>query len=284
MEHTEAADWVPLQSVLQALPPPAPTVSQEVLERYVRTNCARGLPQVPIVPGHKRRAAICAGGPSLARSLGTIRRLDSWILAVNKASNYLLNSGIVPHYIALSAPEPDLLTGNQFAIDPRCSYLLSSAVDPAVFDALASCQRFVWHASDVEPWTSIIAPHYPVQRPYAVSGTTVTLRAVDLLYLMGYRWIDIYGFDGSFEGDGAQHHAYEQVEDDNDPRGVITVECDGRAFFTRGDYAREATELHKTLETYNMLWRGGRADMLRIRVHGDGLIPHYWRAIRRNYA
>lgn len=280
-------DAVPLLSVVEATPGKL-ALPDAVIEGYVRTNCARGLPQVPVQPGHGARAVICAGGPSLGRSLRIIGELDrqgACILAVNKASNFLVDNGIVPDVVAMCAPEDDLFDGGQFAIDQRCTYFVASCCSPKVFDALKDCEVRIFHVYDVGPLADIARRHYPVPA-YAVSGTTITLKCVDLFYRLGFRSIDGYGFDGSFEVEGGEvvHHAYEQLEDDNAPNPVVRVQIDDRIFVTREDYAREAIWLERTLQTYDMLWKAGKTEKLKIRLHGEGLIPHYWRAIRHNYA
>jgi hypothetical protein len=246
-------------------------VGDDEIERNIRDNCARGLPQVERRPKRDGRAIICAGGPSLAAAVPQLNR--GTIVAVNKASNYLIDHGVVPDYIVLADAHEVVL--DQFARDKRCRYLLSSKVHPRVFDELAGYDVAIWHEYRNEPFIGHILRHYP--RPmFSLYGCSVTLRAFPLLYHMGFRRIETYGWDGSFTN---RHHAYDQPEDDvvYGPETLNRVRVKDREFTTRGDFAREALESLDVLGNFESLWLRGMGDKVKIKLHGDGLIPYRWR-------
>src|SRR5574341_44968 len=258
-------------------------VAPATLHANLESSCARGLPQIPCLPAHDLELVICAGGPSLRRSLFDIRRriaAGAHVIAVNAASGYLIEHRIIPRAVVLL--DPQALLADEFAADPHITYLVASQCHPTVFDKLAGCNVSIWHAHDDEPELAIIRRYYP--DPVIIGGgTTAALRTVGIGHAMGFRSEHFYGLDGSFEADvngWLQHHAYQQPNDDvPEVIEIIARDDDGteRRFLTRQDYARQADEFMDVLKVYHQVWKMGRSERLRVQVHGDGLIPYIWR-------
>jgi len=269
----------------ERLPEAVVCAPPEVLKSNVISACLRGLPQVPRLPAHDARAILCAGGPSLKRSLEEVRkrhRRGDTVFCVNKTSNYLIDNGIIPRCIVLCDPQEVLV--DQFAADARCAYLVASQCHPSVFNRLSGLEVHIWHCQcdSEKAW---ILPFYkdPV---LASSGTTAALRTIDLVYVMGFRRLDIYGLDGSFEAgeDGKlAHHAYQQAEDDVPPVVEIIARNDNseKRFWTRSDFARQADEFMNVLHAYHAATKVIGVEPYRVTVHGDGLIPYLWRKRRQ---
>lgn len=262
-----------------------PAVAPDILRSNIESACSRGLHQVPRLAAHDKEMILCGGGPSLKRGLSEIRRrvrAGGKIVAINKASEYLLGEGIPVWGVVLVDPQEVLL--DQFAVDGHSAYFVASQCQPAVFDKLAGQMVWLWHTQCDEPELSWVKAFYPdpVLSPH---GTTAALRMIGLAYVVGFRTIHIYGLDGSFEVDDKgwlQHHAYVQQEDDvpNVIEIIARDKTSERRFLTRADYARQAGEFMHILEIYHHLWKTGDADRLRVFVHGDGLIPFIWRKRR----
>ena len=268
----------------ERLPEATVCLAPDLLRQNVESACRRGLPQVPCMRPHGRQMVICAGGPSLRRSLHEVRRRQRQqadVVAVNATSGFLLESEIIPRAVVLADPQEVL--AEQFAVDPQITYLVASQCRPEVFDRLEGCEVLLWHcqADDEQSW---ITPFYP-EPVLTENGTTAALRMIDVAFAMGFRDIHFYGLDGSFEADEKgwlRHHAYQQTVDDMPACIIIKAkdETSEREFLTRADYARQADEFMTILLRYHRMWKVGRLDQLNVQVHGDGLIPYIWRKRR----
>jgi len=93
-------------------------------------------------------------------------------------------------------------------------------------------------------------------------GSTVMLRALPLLAMLGIRKMHIYGFD-SCVVDG-RHHAYPQAENDGAP--LMEIELEGRTFICQHWQAYQAQEF---ADEVKML-----PEDVQLNVVGDGLIAH----------
>ncbi len=86
--------------------------------------------------------------------------------------------------------------------------------------------------------------------------------------MMGFRDIEIYGFDSCFMGE-REHHAYDQPENDITPENTNRV-----GMITNNDrtFAVDGWMLCQAKEFMDIRRRMIRE--LDIKVHGDGLIAH----------
>jgi hypothetical protein len=98
-------------------------------------------------------------------------------------------------------------------------------------------------------------------------GTTVILRAISLLRMMGFLRFDLFGVDSCFMGD--KHHAYPQPENEGDKPQAFTVQPTGhpelaRTFMCTGWHI---SQLECFLQNVRI---NGQHYLLN--VHGDGLL------------
>ena len=91
------------------------------------------------------------------------------------------------------------------------------------------------------------------------------LRALPLLAMLGFRKVEVFGWDSCLEGD--QHHAYDQPE--NECKSVVTMKVGGREFKCHPWMSVQAHEVQRVIR--HIL---GRIDTFQMKVHGDGLIAH----------
>ena len=145
---------------------------------------------LPEADSDLRTLHLFANGPS-AKSAAIP---DGDTMAVNGALRLFTDKGRAPSYWI--ACDPQALVAD-FLIDPpeRTTYLVASKCDPLVFQMLEDRDVRLWHVNDNE------IPD--VRRvPCAVS---VTLCALMLAMRLGYRRIEVYGWDCCY--DGEKHHA-----------------------------------------------------------------------------
>jgi hypothetical protein len=95
-----------------------------------------------------------------------------------------------------------------------------------------------------------------------LGGSTVMLRAIPLLRMLGYWRMQIYGFDSCLMD--TEHHAYPQQE--NDEKMVVHVSIGGKVFAC---HPWMASQLQEFLDIMRLL-----ADEVALVVHGNGAIAH----------
>ena len=97
-------------------------------------------------------------------------------------------------------------------------------------------------------------------------GSTVMNRCLPALQMLGFRDIEVYGFDSCVMG--ADHHAYSQPENDipdkSDRVALVTVK--DRKFAVEAWHLAQA---HEFIHCKHKLFRG-----LNLKVHGDGLVAY----------
>ena len=92
-------------------------------------------------------------------------------------------------------------------------------------------------------------------------GSTVVLRALPLLRLLGFWRIHLFGFDSCVRTNG-EHHAYLQAE--NDREILVPVELGGKTFQCTPWQVSQATEFRDLVAFLG--------DEVECAVYGDGLI------------
>lgn len=270
--HNCHAEWV--KNVWQVsgatLPEFIMTLNSKVEERRdnVVSASARDLPWLTGLPPHNREALLVAGGPSLKcgaafRDIRKRQKAGAAVFTVNNTHDFLAKRAIRSDgYVMLDALDKNVA----FVQKPQtgCTYYIASQCAPAVFDALAGQNVVVWHADDATQDTVELLRPYADAKPIGIvgGGSTVGLRAMYLLHILGYRKIRLYGFDSCYADDGT-HHAYEQKWNDGQP--ALRVTAGGRDFYGAPWMVKQAQEFRDVWWT---LIRSGAW----VEVFGDGLI------------
>lgn len=259
-------------------------VDNATLLAQISRNIRRGLPQLQPHPANTDTALLVCGGPSLAH---TARELveEVWngrkIVAVNGAYQWCVDRNLKPSAAIM-------LDARRFnarffqAPVPGCKYLLASQCHPDAFDLLRDRTVMVWHAigSGSEEEIKLLDDYYfqentdnwPAERrrprrhyhPITL-GTTVGVRAISLLRMLGFQRIDIFGLDSCWM-DGS-HHGYGQSENNSDQQIDVWLRPDAgtaHKFVCSPWHVKQA-------EDFKALIRE-RGDMFHLSVRGDGLI------------
>ena len=242
-------------------------VGDEVADAQTRDNIAAGWRHVVPHEPQDREIVLLAGGPSMADHLGKIHELraeGAAIVTLNGAYHWAIEQGLGPQI------------GAQIVLDARqfnarftspalstCRYLVASQVHPDTLANLAHEQVELWHSGVNDENEELVRKttggyFFPVP-----GGSTVTLRAIPLLRMLGFKRLHIFGFDSCVSDEG-RHHAYTQTE--NDHEVVIPVTCGGRTFMCTPWMASQASEFRDLV--------GLLGDEVEIAVYGDGLIAH----------
>ena len=244
----------------------------DILLAQVAANIRRGLPQVMPYEPNPDTAIIVAGGPSLAVTEDELVQAvwaGGKVVAVNGAYQWCIDRNIKPSaFVQMDARQFNA----RFPVTPveGCRYLLASCCHPDVFEACRGRNITLWHAlSAGEAELALLdefyfgrSHHHPV-----TLGTTVTLRAISLMRMLGFTRMHVFGLDSCVMN--GEHHAYRQIENDGEPLMPVWVRPEGR-----DDLAERflcSNWQVKQADDAITLFRE-RGNLFDITVHGDGLI------------
>jgi hypothetical protein len=245
-------------------------VSDEVILQQIAQNIRRGLPQARPHAPHPYPALLVCGGPSLASTQQEL--VDApWrggkIVAVNGAFQWCIDHNIRPSaVIMLGAREFNA----RFVAPnvPECNYLLAGQCHPAAFDLCKGRSVFIWHALTAGQAELDMLDAFYWKQHWPVSvGTTVGIRAISLLRMLGFDSMEIFGLDSCWL-DG-KHHGYAQKENDEEPAISVWLRPEGRDDLAKQFYC--APWMMKQAEDFQELIRE-RGNLFRLAVHGPGLI------------
>lgn len=257
--------------------------SQDVVHDQIKENAKweveqlvpHGKGEATLRPGVENPKVIfLAGGPSLNDHVDDIkakRAMGYPLITVNNAFNWALDHGMQPSLqFMIDAREFNKRFVERFDEAPDCKFVIASQCHPSVFEMLPRDRTYMWHISledaDIELTNEIYGEIYKDWFPIP-GGCSVTLRAMCALQTIGFRKLEMYGFDSCIM-DG-EHHAYEQKENDRDDFIRLRVARGTkheREFLCEPFMAVQAREFQTLTKIY--------FQDLDLIVHGDGLIAH----------
>lgn len=207
---------------------------------------------------------LLCGGPSLNDHADEI--VERWksgtkVITMNGAYQWAQEHGITNVNQCMIDARP---FNKRFIEPPRedCYYFIASQCDPSVFEALPHDRTFIWHCTTSPEAIEVIDECYP-EYLMAGGGSTVALRTIILMRILGFKKMVIYGMDSCIIGD--DHHAYEQKENDYTVQNVPVTVGD-RTFDCQPWMAYQAFEFIDMVK--------GLGEEFMLDVVGDGLVAH----------
>jgi hypothetical protein len=259
-------------------------VASDILCAHMAAAIRRGHPQVKAHPPQGERVCLVGGGPSLADTEAELVQLThegAKVVTVNGAYQWCLSRNIRPSaQIVL-----DARASNARFVDPvvpRCHYLLASQCHPDTWDRVEGREHvWIWHA--ISPpekdgqrcaEQDVLDAYYLKRWQGITGGTTVMMRALMLLRVLGYLRIDLFGCDSCFIDDA--HHAYSQPENDTDKRLQVLVTPNDhpeleRVFTVAPWMIQQADDFLATVRV--------NGSKFLLNVHGDGLLAYLLRTL-----
>jgi 6-hydroxymethylpterin diphosphokinase MptE-like protein/methyltransferase family protein len=159
--------------------------------------------RIDVRPAHGRTAVLVCYGPSLQDQIKEIRNLaldpNCDVISVSGSHDYLLQHAIVPAYHVECDPRLHK-ADNMKAPHVGVRYLISSVVHPDYFRKLeeGGADIRLWHIA-ADKQTERLVDEMGEKSEHIISGGgSVGLRALPVLYSMGYRDFSIIGMDSSF--------------------------------------------------------------------------------------
>lgn len=209
---------------------------------------------------------VLGGGWSLAETMFDIHGLvkkGAKIVTLNGTHQWAIDHNLKPSaHIMLDARE----TNARFVKNPvrTCQYLIASQCHPAVFDALEDYNAWIWHSVSTPEEKEILDKFYLGRWTPIVGGSTVMLRGLSLLRLLGFRRFHVFGFDSCCHPKTKAHHSYIQPE--NDKADMIRFDHGGKTWVCHTWMASQALDFLNQYKALGQDWD--------IKVYGNGLISH----------
>jgi 2-polyprenyl-3-methyl-5-hydroxy-6-metoxy-1,4-benzoquinol methylase len=235
---------------------------EAIVDAQVQQNIRDGWNNIVPHDRQDREIVLLAGGPSMrgaAEQIRALRAEGAGIVTVNGAYEWALDQGfVVSAQIVLDAREFNARFTRR--VTDVTKYLIASQVHPKTLEGLPRERTFLWHSGITKEAEALVRErldgnYYPIP-----GGSTVVLRAIPLLRMLGFARIHLFGFDSCVEPDA--HHAYAQAENDAEP--TFPVVCGGRTFQCT------AWQISQSAEFMGLV--GFMGDEIELNVMGDGLI------------
>jgi len=236
-------------------------IAEEAIRNNVRTNLRAGWHQVMPHAPQSTEVIIVGGGPSLAGQLDTIRRMrfeGKKLVTLNGAYNWAIEHGLEVSATVVVDARPHNARFTK-PVQASTIYLMGSQVDPSVLEGLPKERTLLWHTT-AESIRDILEEECPGKWFGVPGGSTVLLRTIPLLRMLGYSRFHLFGMDSCVTADA--HHAYAQPENDGVPLFPATV--GGRVFQCTAWQVAQAQEFMNLIRIMG--------DMFELEVHGDGLL------------
>ena len=234
------------------------------IRENIKENIQRDLPQVrPYETQWDKVIALALGGPTLNKTFPELlnkRKNGMPVVTVNGTHKYCMDNGLVPSAMVML----DSREFNQRFVMPLsedCKYFISSQCHPSVFDILKDHQVWIWHCAGDDDNEDLLKEKYGSEYYPVMGGSTVALRAVHLLRMLGFHKLELFGFDSCIM---ETHHAYDQPE--NDGEKVLDIVVSGKEFQCTAAHYHQAKEFVQMIQS-----TGEHYDLA---VHGNGLISH----------
>jgi hypothetical protein len=239
-------------------------VGEAQIRANVAHNLQQGWRQVVPHPTNDLECMILGGGPSLndfAAEITRQRAEGMKLITLNGAYTWALEHGLTPSAQIIV----DVRAFNARFTKPvveGCRYLIASQCDSAVLEGLPQDRTWLWHANPALI-RDLLDAHLPAW--YCIpGGSTVLLRAIPLLRMLGYARFHLYGADSCVMATG--HHAYPQPENHDDRTIPVILSGSGRVFHCTPWMLSQAEEFQALIKQLG--------DVFELQVHGDGLLAH----------
>jgi hypothetical protein len=193
---------------------------EESLEHIIE-NSKLGLKNVkPHQPQDTEVMMVCGGQSLLDYKDDIIAKREAGmpLITMNGSYGLMLDWGLKPSMLCM-------IDGREFnkkfafeveGMTDDCVYMISTHCHPAVFENLPHDRTYAWSVSLDRKGVKVTKEHYgEMYKDWypCPGGSTVALRTLCLLRMLGFNKIHVYGMDScNFDENG--HHAYDQPEND----------------------------------------------------------------------
>jgi hypothetical protein len=230
------------------------------------------IPHLPQLQAHNGVAAIIGASPSIINHKEQIKKIKenefNIVMSLNGTHTWLLNNDIIPNIhvmFEVDTERPEQALGGPPHKDV-CYYICSHCPEQ-LFKGMQEYHRVLWHCFDEPPeYQAIISKLFPTE--FMVGGGHVTFfRSINIAIILGFRRFELFGCDGSFEGNMSHYEGYHSYS------GELTMDVIAGG----GDlpYKRFHTNPSLSFMTHEFLrFCDANQKGLKIYVHGNGLMRY----------
>jgi hypothetical protein len=241
-------------------------------------NCLRNMglikQRVPELPPHDGVAIIACYGPSLQDTYKVMRHQRNHVpkctlVSVSGAHDFLVANRLRPNIHIECDPRPHkaLMLNNP---QRKTKYLLASCVHPDMTAKLENYDVSLWHL--LSGGASMDLFKHEPDAILTAGGGSVGLRAICVMYQLGYRRFLIHGMDCSFRAE--KQHAAEHTGKKQHPRRVRV----GAKWYDTASiqvaYARQFLEM---VDKMNQVAQQTNQPPCIFGLHGDGMLQEMCR-------
>jgi len=171
---------------------------------HTRTNVlktAKRIPDQPL-PAHQGVALIACYGPSPRTTWPSLpqqrKKLNATLISVSGAHDFLRKHRITPDMHVECDPRPHKARTMR-KLSRKTKYVMASCCHPDVIDMLAGYDLTLWHLYNGPESFAIRDIRSEETAAMIPGGGSVGLRAITLLYFLGFRNFIVHGMDCSFD-------------------------------------------------------------------------------------
>jgi hypothetical protein len=259
---------------------PRDCVPKDYIKNNIKSNMTLIDPKKWVTKhmAHQEKAILVSAGPYL--DYGALKMFikdnpDAKLLTVKHAYPHLIANGIKPWGCIILDPRPitgvsthNVVRKDLFKnLDPDTNFFVASMTDPSVTNFFISkeCKIWGWHAftdslrEEDEQGTQIQNQQVKVPDDLGIpkgatmitGGTCAAMRGIGILHTMGFRNIDLFGFDSCRDEPSKE----ELTETTGDIEGgevpkpkYIEVSVDEKKYWTTGELLAMAQDCEKVFQ------------------------------------
>ena len=279
--HSTTLEDIPNQ--LKSVPivvHPRDCVPKDYIKNNIKSNMTLIDPKKWVTKhmAHQQKAILVSAGPYL--DYGALKMFikdnpDAKLLTVKHAYPHLIDNGIKPWGCIILDPRPitgvsthNVVRKDLFKnLDPDTNFFVASMTDPSVtnFFIAKECKIWGWHAftdslrEESEQGTQIQNQQVKVPDDLGIpkgatmitGGTCAAMRGIGILHTMGFRNIDLFGFD-SCRDEPSKEELTEvtgDIEGGEVPKPkYIEVSVDEKKYWTTGELLAMAQDCEKVFQ------------------------------------
>lgn len=238
-----------------------------------------------------KKAIICGGGPSIADTLPEIKRQlrlsnRTYIVALNKTHDWLLARGVDPKRMIGIVIDPKPWVAGYQTYRRGVTYLLGSKLHKDTLNKFVGKPNTylfqMWEYREEERDT--LGREFPDQHIVHIPGhSTVGLRALNICYEIGFREMELHGYDSCHLGGST--HAYDKnvPNYDNAEETIVIDDLNGnpRSYETNTHMARQFKEFFDVIDEFDLTAKTYTREPVKIEIAGTGALPY---AVAQRYS
>lgn len=201
LDDTTQSEW------RNAEPTKKPPVPDEEAIENIRASVNYEYPIIGPQPSKQGSVIFVAAGPTVIDFLPEIKRrreAGEYVMTSNRTHDWLVDNGIIPHACLILDPK-EIKKDDVLKVQPETAYMISVCANPKVWEEMHKrgakmLKVMVAYGMNNEEDMRIMNDLYPnISAKYYLPGGTMTpLRAMPLAAMLGYKKIEMYGFDSCF--------------------------------------------------------------------------------------